>query len=149
MHIEGSWKLCDDGVLRPAIVGKVRAGDGSQVQAWFLVDTGTDRTVLSEELFRALNIQPADDMSRLEGVGGPTASVTLDTAIEMLREDGTPVHFKGRFAAVTDPTALNMSVLGREIINLFALIVDRPGDVVCLIGGGHRYQIVPGPPSSS
>ena len=147
MRIEGSWKLCDDGVLRPAFVGMVNAADGSQIQAWFLVDTGADRTVLSEELFRALNIPPDDDMSRLEGVGGQTPSVTLATTIEFLRDDGAPVTFKGRFAAFIDPAALDMSVLGRNITNLFALIVDRPGDIVCLVGGGHAYQIVPRSPS--
>ncbi|HKI32183.1 MAG TPA: hypothetical protein VKA46_09970 [Gemmataceae bacterium] len=73
----------------------------------------------------------------------------MDTAIEMRREDRTLVSFKGRFLAATDPTTLDMSVLGREITNLFAVIVDRPGDVVCLLGGGHRYQIVQGPPPSS
>jgi len=35
-----------------------------------------------------------------------------------------------------------MSVLGRDILDLFAVIVDRPGDVVCLVGQRHRYQIV-------
>jgi hypothetical protein len=35
-----------------------------------------------------------------------------------------------------------MSVLGRDIINLFALIVDRPQDIVCLLGQRHRYRIV-------
>jgi hypothetical protein len=34
-----------------------------------------------------------------------------------------------------------MSVLGRDITNLFGVIVDRPGDVVCLVGQGHRYLI--------
>jgi hypothetical protein len=36
-----------------------------------------------------------------------------------------------------------MSVPGRDITNLFALIVNRPQDVVCLVGHGHRYLIVP------
>jgi hypothetical protein len=34
-----------------------------------------------------------------------------------------------------------MSVLGRDITNLFAVIVDRPGDAVCLVGQGHLYLI--------
>jgi hypothetical protein len=35
-----------------------------------------------------------------------------------------------------------MSVLGRDILNLFALIVDRPQETVCLLGQRHRYAIV-------
>ena len=38
------------------------------------------------------------------------------------------------FYVLTDPSALDMSVLGRDLLNLFALIVDRPGDRVCLLG---------------
>jgi hypothetical protein len=34
-----------------------------------------------------------------------------------------------------------MSVLGRDILNLFAVIVDRPSDRICLVGGNHRYVI--------
>jgi hypothetical protein len=34
-----------------------------------------------------------------------------------------------------------MCVVGRDITNLFAVVVDRPQDVVCLIGQRHRYVI--------
>lgn len=34
-----------------------------------------------------------------------------------------------------------MSVLGRDVTNLFALIVDRPGDLVCLLAKQHSYVI--------
>jgi hypothetical protein len=34
-----------------------------------------------------------------------------------------------------------MSILGRDITNQFALIIDRPRDLVCLLGPGHRYSI--------
>ncbi|MBI2808427.1 MAG: hypothetical protein HYX68_25860 [Planctomycetes bacterium] len=60
----------------------------------------------------------------------------------MKRSDGTSVSLHGEFAAFTDPAALDMSVLGRDITNLFAAIVDRPRDVVCLLGQKHRYVIV-------
>lgn len=148
MIIEGSWKVCDDGVLRPVILGEVRASDGSWVEAWFLADTGADRTVLSADVLRKLNVQTVGS-THVGGVGGQAASVAIDTEIQMRREDRTWVLFKGRFLAVTDPTALDMSVLGREITNLFALITDRPGDVVCLLGGEHRYQIVRSQPPTT
>ena len=34
-----------------------------------------------------------------------------------------------------------MSVLGRDIMQMFAVIVDRPDDVVSLVGQQHRYVI--------
>ena len=34
-----------------------------------------------------------------------------------------------------------MSVLGRDITGLFAIIVDLPGNLVSLLGEGHRYAV--------
>jgi len=34
-----------------------------------------------------------------------------------------------------------MSVLGRDILNLFAVIVDRAANVVTMIGKSHTYTI--------
>jgi hypothetical protein len=34
-----------------------------------------------------------------------------------------------------------MCVLGRDVSDLFTVIVDRPGNVVCLLGQRHRYTI--------
>jgi hypothetical protein len=49
--------------------------------------------------------------------------------------------FRGSFAAFTALESLDMSVLGRDITNLFAVIVDRPRNLVCLLGQRHRYTI--------
>jgi hypothetical protein len=49
--------------------------------------------------------------------------------------------FRWQYAAVTELEALDISVLGRDITGLFAVIVDRPHDVVCLVGHQHRYTI--------
>jgi hypothetical protein len=34
-----------------------------------------------------------------------------------------------------------VSVLGRDVTGRFAVIVDRPGSVVCLLGQRHGYRI--------
>jgi hypothetical protein len=34
-----------------------------------------------------------------------------------------------------------MCVLGRDVTGLFAVIVDQPNNVVCMIGQRHRYTI--------
>ncbi len=44
---------------------------------------------------------------------------------------------------LADEEALDLSVLGRDISNVFCLIVDRPRDLVCLLGAGHQYSITP------
>jgi hypothetical protein len=32
MRIDGSWRLCDDGIVRPVIVGEVRSSPGRRVR---------------------------------------------------------------------------------------------------------------------
>jgi hypothetical protein len=141
MRLNGLWRQCDDGVIRPILEGSIRCSDGSWEPAEFLVDPAADRTVLSAEALALLGIPHGPTSHRLGGVGGVALSVVLQTAIRLLQEDGTPVVFNGQFAAFTDPAALDMSVLGRDILNLFAVIIDRPGDVICLLGQRHRYVI--------
>jgi hypothetical protein len=69
------------------------------------------------------------------------AAVIVETRLRLTREDAGKVVFRGQYAAVTELTALDISVLGRDIIGLFAVIVDWPHDVVCVVGQRHRYTI--------
>jgi hypothetical protein len=141
MLISGRWHLCDDGAVRPVIEGAVESADGSWLQAPFLVDTGADCTVFSADVLGALHLPATPQGQALGGVGGPATTVTVQTHIRFRREDGSPVLFRGRYAAFTEAEAMDMSVLGRDIIGLFALIVDRPGDRVCMLRQGHQYTI--------
>jgi hypothetical protein len=142
MLISGLWYLCDDGVVRPVIRGEIWAGNGLWLEAPFLVDTAADRTVFSKDVLAALPLQPLASPHQLSGVGGEAASVVIETQIRLHREDSSLVVFRGHYAAFTDLKDLDMSVLGRDITNLFAVIIDRPGDVVCLLGQRHRYVFV-------
>ena len=141
MVLDGTWHLFDDGFVRPVLRCEILAANGTWVQVPFLLDTGADRTVFSADAAQPLGLTPVASSDRLGGVGGTADSVVFQTKIGMRREDGSPVHFNGQFAAFTDPMSLDISVLGRDITNLFAVIVDRPQDMVCLIGGEHRYRI--------
>jgi hypothetical protein len=141
MRFDGSWRLCDDGIVRPVFSAAVRGADGTWVPAVFLADTAADRTVLSEDVWQALGLPAQPSAQHLEGVGGMAPSVMVATTIRLQRETGATVLFHGQFAAFTDPAALDISVLGRDITNLFAVIVDRPQDLVCMLGQGHRYTI--------
>lgn len=141
MRISGLWYLCDDGMVRPVIRGELQAADGSWVIAPFLVDTGADRTVFSAEISNALHLRAIDSPDRLSGVGGRVESVVIQTRIRFTHDEVGKAVFSGQFAAFTDPEALDMSVLGRDILNLFALIVDRQADTVCLLGQKHSYTI--------
>ena len=74
-------------------------------------------------------------------MGGIADSVAVETRIRFSRETGSKVTFRGQYAAVTEVEALDISVLGRDIMGLFSVVVDQPGNVVCLLGQRHRYII--------
>src|SRR5262249_12028867 len=99
-----------------------------------------DRTVFSANVLEELRLRPVTS-DQLGGVGGKASSVVVDTQIQLTREDASKVTFRGQFAAVTELESLDMSVLERDLTNLFAVIVDRPRDVVCLVGQNHAYTI--------
>jgi predicted aspartyl protease len=141
MRIDGQWLVCDDGVVRPVISGDIRTADGSWEQCEFLVDTGADCTVFSAATLAKLGLQPLAMPEGLSGMGGMAAAVIVETEIHLLREDAGHVVFRGQYAAVTELEALDISVLGRDITGLFAVIVDWPHDVVCLVAQRHRYTI--------
>jgi hypothetical protein len=141
MRINGEWYFCDDGILRPVIRGEVLTSHGAWQPALFLVDTGADRTVFSAALWAVLRLQPLITHERLGGVGGVANAVIVETQIRFSHEDGGKVVFRGQYAAVTELEALDMSIVGRDITDLFAVIVDRPRNVICLIGQRHHYRI--------
>lgn len=77
----------------------------------------------------------------IAGVGGTVRTVKLETKIRFTRDGGGKVLFRGQFSACPDAESLDMSVLGRDILELFAVIVDRPDNIVTPVGGQHTYEI--------
>ena len=141
MRIDGQWLVCDDGVVRPVISGEILAGNGAWEKSEFLVDTGADRTVFSAATLAKLGLQPVATQEGISGVGGMVDAVSVATQLRLTHEEAGKVVFRGQYAAVIGLEALDISVLGRDIIGLFAVIVDRLHDVVCLLGQRHRYTI--------
>ena len=144
MQINGEWLLCDDGVVRPVIRGEILTNERLWQPAEFLVDTGADRTVFSAATLSKLGLQPIVVQERLGGLGGLIDAVVVATQIQLTRETGSKVVFRSQYAAVTAVEALDICVLGRDITGSFTVLVDQPGNLVCLLGQRHRYTIVPG-----
>ena len=144
MRFDGEWLECDDGIVRPVIRAEVLAGDGTWRSVELLVDTGADRTVISANVLESLDLAATEPRDRIGGVGGLVDSVNVRTQIRLTREDGQKVIFRSDYAACIDHEALDMTVLGRDLLEMFAVIVDRRADVVAIIGGQHRYTIHPG-----
>lgn len=99
--------------------------------------------MFSAPVLASLCLQPIVAQARLGGVGGVVNSVVVETQVRLTREESGKVVLRGQYAAVTELQVLDMSVLGRDIAGLFAVVVDRPGNVVCLLGQRRHYTIEP------
>lgn len=141
MRIDGKWLWCDDDIARRVIYGEILAASGCWEEVEFLLDTGADRTVLSSTTLAKTALQPLATQTSISGLGGLARSVLVETAIRFTREASSRIVFHGQFVAVTELEALDISVLGRDIIGLFAVIADQPGNVVSLLRQPHSYRI--------
>ena len=55
---------------------------------------------------------------------------------------GCQFPFVGASLRFTDLTTLDISVLGRDITDNFAVIVDRPQAVISMLGQRHSYRVM-------
>ncbi len=141
MLISGAWELDDDGITRPYVQAHIRRGDGQWQRIEFLVDSGADQTVVTSSDALSLGLPIEQPVDALHGFGGSGSIVKLDTVIRFVREDGTDVTMNGPFAGAVTSSALDSNVLGRDVLNNFAVIIDRPNRVVAMLHAPHRYSI--------
>lgn len=143
MRVNGQWLMCEDGVVRPCVLGLVRSANQQMVEVTFLLDAGADRTVFSAD-FLAL-LQPLESSSteqiHLSGVGGMVGSITVGTVIEFIRDDGRVATVRGQFGVFTEGESAELSVLGRDVTNNFGVIYDYPNRAVALLALPHYYEI--------
>lgn len=143
MRIDGRWMDFDDGETRPVVSANVAGIDGRLHLDDFLIDTGADRTVLSAGLLAELRLppEPPSPGAALRGIGGDTEMLLVSTLLEFTRDDGRPARVGGRFAAFTDRGATDVSILGRDVLDHFDVIISRRRDEVLLLAPDHRYQV--------
>lgn len=142
MRILGEWFAGDDGTLRPTASITVQSVDGQFIPDRFLIDTGADRTVFSADLARDLRLSPIQRSvpSALQGIGGEVSFQVVATALRLTRDDGTPVTIRGEFATFADTLATDSSILGRDVLDIFDLIVSRRRNEILLLATGHGYR---------
>ena len=143
MLITGKWQVGDDGMLRPLVRAAVSGIDGRLVADDFLIDSGADRTVLSAALLARLSLptRSAPSGSTLRGIGGGCAFVLVTSAVEFIRDDGGAVRVHGEFAGFMDPAATDLSILGRDVLDNFDLIISRYRSAVLLLAPRHHYRL--------
>jgi hypothetical protein len=143
MRIVGEWFLCTDGETRPVVKAYTADAGGAEVERRFLIDTGADWTVLTAELLAMLGLPSAPPPAgiALTGVGSRPAFVVVRTTLTLYADDQSPARLQGEFAAFTDPAAADMSILGRNILDHFDLVLSRRRNEVLLLAANHQYRV--------
>jgi hypothetical protein len=144
MRVVGMWMPCDDGEMRPVIECLVTGPGAREVDEHFFVDSCADCTVLSADLLKKLNLSgkpPPSDLA-LKGISGAGNYVVVNAVVEFLRSEGGPARVRGEMAAFTDPSATDLSILGRDVLNHFDVIISRRRNEVLLLAGNHHYQVI-------
>jgi len=77
----------------------------------------------------------------LGGIGGTSNFVLVTTIVEFSRDDGGTIRVRGEFAGFTDLAATDLSVLGRDVLDNFDLIISRRRNEILLIAPRHQYRI--------
>lgn len=140
MVIAGEWNIEEDGIPRPVIRVEVPTTSGPVVVEPFLVDTGADCTVLSARLLAKLALPP-DAVADGSVLHGQSGSVVVEAALVFATLDGRNATVKGRYAATTEATAVDLSVLGRDVLANFDVIISRRRNEVLLITTNHGYAV--------
>ncbi len=143
MRVVGEWLMCDDAVTRPIVRARViGAGERSHSDR-LLVDSGADRTVFRAALVRRLRlpVAPPPPGLVLVGIGGASAFVSVTAVLEFNRDDGGLARVRGEFAAFMDPLATDLSVLGRDVLDNFDVILSRRRNEILLLAPNHEYHV--------
>lgn len=143
MVIGGKWVADDDTVVRPYIWAHVGPGDGEPAHERFLVDTGADASRLSFGLMAQLGPAVRAEAIRhsLVGVGGRVEAALVNARIVFETADGRAVTINGPYLAATAASELDVSILGRDVLSNFDVILSRRRNEVLLVAGSHGYAV--------
>jgi hypothetical protein len=143
-RIIGEWLACNDGITRPAVRARLQAADGSLRRGEFLIDSCADRTVFGAAFMRELGFAMTaapEDLS-LKGITGECGFVVARTVIKLPRDDGGVAMVRGEFAAFTDDSATDLNILGRDVLNIFDVILSYRRREVLLLTEDHTYRVI-------
>jgi hypothetical protein len=80
-------------------------------------------------------------MHQIVGVGGSVDVLKVETKLRLEVDTGSTIDINGPFDGLAEGREGELSILGRDVLGHFAAIIDRPGGVISLLHGRHRYSI--------
>ena len=143
MVVYGWWQETDRGVAEPRIAAVVDPVGGRPRRFEFLVDPGADRTFVPRRCADELDL----DLCAWDLVGD---AFGVGSAGMPFYEGEADLLFLGRPGRKTvtasigvfrDESVLDEPGLGRDILDLFAVVIDRRRDLVALLDETEHYRI--------
>lgn len=104
----------------------------------FLIDTGSDNTVLHSRDTITLGVNfrnlRRSTLTESVGVGGTARYYKEPATLAFVDEDGTLYRFSGpiHIGRKSNPNESPPSLLGRDILNMCSLTVDRPANDIII-----------------
>lgn len=142
MVVYGWWEETDRGVSEPRVVAAVHPPGGCVRRFEFLVDSGADRTFLPRQCAEEFGI----DLLALPLVGdafgvGSNGLPYYEGEVRLsFRSGGGTVEVATEIGVFRDEGVLDLPALGRDVLDLFTVILDRRRDVVALLEAQEPYE---------
>lgn len=143
MRIEGRWLVGADGVERPIFDGVIAAPGGLQFAISLLIDTGADITLLAPDVAQQLStvVQPMPTAVTVGGIGGTEQVYELAVDLLIPTTSGQRAHIRGPLPVLLTPGALELSVIGRNLLDTFTLIYSRPQGRILLLSPPDAFTL--------
>jgi hypothetical protein len=102
-----------------------------------VVDTGADRTLIAPVYYETQGVRYGQLPGRVDtcsGYGGIVEVKAVDTTLYLRHDDGRYVRLtlEVEFGKPSPAFEGLPSVLGRDVLDLFRLVIDRSAGLVCL-----------------
>jgi hypothetical protein len=140
MLLSGRWQLLPSGDLIPVVLAEVANRHGSWSPARFLIDSGAEITVVTPFVWRSLDFRSSPEQVQIHGAHGPAPALRVRTGFQV-GPPGEPLAFEVWVHLIQSEDAIDLCLLGRNVLNHFSLLLDRPQESVLLLRGPHRYRV--------
>jgi len=145
MRIEGRWLQGGDGVERPVLDGYLTVPGGYQLGLSRLIDTGADSTVLAPDVAQRLAAmtQPTPTSATAVSINGAIPMYELAVDLLLSTTSGQRARIHGPLPVLLTPGSLDLSVIGRDVLDQFTLIYGRLQGVIFLLSPPDTFVLQP------